>query len=554
MHCAFGSWPWGMVALAGGMLGCNVLIGLDEPKDRVETAASSSSSGAGGSGAMAGFGGLGGMGGMGAGGGACVPGNVCPTGMLGACAVGRFECSPATTCVPMNQPSIEQCSTMADENCDGVGCVGNHVWSKRFGDMKGQRAEEIVYDSQGNLVVCGQFDGTINLGDMTLTSIGAEDIFVAKFDSTGKLLWNVQYGGNGYQGAWGMGIDAQDNLYLTGGFNGTLTFGNITLMTSDTNDWDPYVAKLDSLGKPLWAKSGSGAGYQATFDLALDSAGNSAIVGILTSTLDFGGSLSSFGGDDILVASFDSNGNRRWAKHFGTTTYQGAYGVATDDQGNVFFTGYSDSAIDFGGGVLGNSGAADAALVKLDRDGGHIWSKLLGDAQEQGGFGVVVNSAGGPVMGLKNHGTISFGGGQTLTSGATGDIGLIQFNAAGAYAWSRRFFNTGAELFDFALAVDAENQIIAGGAYQGSMDFGGGTLMAAGTDLALLKLNPTGTHIWSKRFSMNGTSGKTMAKDVLAGTLGEVYMVGHFDGALDFGNGDLTSAGDLDAFIARFTP
>ena len=105
------------------------------------------------------------------------------------------------------------------------------VWAKRAGGTGSAFGFGIAVDTAGNSYVTGGFEGTATFGpgetnETTLTSAaGDRDIFVAKYDASGDLLWAKRAGGEGFDRSFGIAVDAAGNSYVTGGFEGTATFG-----------------------------------------------------------------------------------------------------------------------------------------------------------------------------------------------------------------------------------------------------------------------------------------------------------------------------------------
>ena len=94
----------------------------------------------------------------------------------------------------------------------------------------------------------GGFQGTATFGSHTLTSNGDKDIFAAKLDPSGNWLWAVNAGGIRYDWGIGIAVDGAGNAYVTGDFEGTATFGSHTL-TASGGYWDKdiFVAKLGNV-------------------------------------------------------------------------------------------------------------------------------------------------------------------------------------------------------------------------------------------------------------------------------------------------------------------
>ncbi|MBI1192752.1 MAG: hypothetical protein GC205_06200, partial [Bacteroidetes bacterium] len=123
-------------------------------------------------------------------------------------------------------------------------------WVNLPGGNKSDVAEDIVADAAGNSYVTGKFSTTFAIGDTTLVSAGREDIFVAKFDPNGELLWARRSGGVLEDQGIEIGIDAAGGVYAVGRFEVTADFGPITVASQ--GNVDIFVVKYDTDGNFLW--------------------------------------------------------------------------------------------------------------------------------------------------------------------------------------------------------------------------------------------------------------------------------------------------------------
>ncbi len=126
---------------------------------------------------------------------------------------------------------------------------GGYVWGKRFGDSSDQRVTSMTLDAEGQPVLVGTFGGTVDFGGGALISSGGQDgkdVFVAKFDTTGKHLWSRGFGGPSGQSADSLAVDATGAALLAGTFNGTLDFGGPALTNTIPGSADIFLAKLNT--------------------------------------------------------------------------------------------------------------------------------------------------------------------------------------------------------------------------------------------------------------------------------------------------------------------
>src|SRR5690554_1473988 len=130
------------------------------------------------------------------------------------------------------------------------------AWAKRFaGSFYGGNSGTMVSDTSENVYMTGRFTGTVDFGDITLTStsVGSSDAFVVKINPSGMVLWAEKFGGAVQDFGKSIAVDDLGNVYTTGLFSGTATFGSVTL-TGDPISQDIFVVKQNSSGQVLWAE------------------------------------------------------------------------------------------------------------------------------------------------------------------------------------------------------------------------------------------------------------------------------------------------------------
>jgi hypothetical protein len=161
-------------------------------------------------------------------------------------------------------------------------------WAKQAGGGGDNGGTGIAVDNSGNSYVTGYFDGSATFGageanQTTLTSASANDVFVAKYNSSGALQWAKRAGGVGFDEAYGIAVDGSGNSYVTGYFDGSATFGageaNQTILTAAGGSLDIFVAKYNSSGALQWAKRAGGMVDEAGYGIAVDGSGNSYVTG-----------------------------------------------------------------------------------------------------------------------------------------------------------------------------------------------------------------------------------------------------------------------------------
>jgi hypothetical protein len=252
---------------------------------------------------------------------------------------------------------------------------GNILWAKSAGTSGYEdNVYSISTDANGNIFAVGMFDGhTITFGSTTLTNNGYRNTFIVKYDASGNILWAKSAGGIGYDYGDGISTDGIGNVFVTGHFESpTITFGTTTLMNA--GDFDVFIAKYDPSGNVSWAESVGGHGLDYLNCSTSDASGNIVVTGGFRSdTIHIGATTltNATGSTDIFIAKYDSSGNVLWAKSAGGGSYDDAgYSISIDVNGNVLGVGsFGSPAINFGSTVLTNKGTGgnyDIFIVKYD--------------------------------------------------------------------------------------------------------------------------------------------------------------------------------------------
>ena len=96
------------------------------------------------------------------------------------------------------------------------------AWPVGGGGALDDQANDIAVAVSGNNYVVGSFQGIATFGDITLTSEGLRDVFVAKLGPSGTVLWAVSGGGILDEDGLSIAVDAAENVYITGWFYGSV--------------------------------------------------------------------------------------------------------------------------------------------------------------------------------------------------------------------------------------------------------------------------------------------------------------------------------------------
>jgi len=509
----------------------------------------------------------GGMGGSG-GGFTCFPGDTKPcytgpvvTENVGACRSGERTCNPDGSgygvCEGQVTPTVDDCATPADEDCDGVpapACPGTVLFGLRFGGAGDDEGRGVAFDEGGNLIATGSFEGSIDFGGGEVKSAGGKDVFVVKLGPAGEAIFSKAFGDkDADQVGTSVAVGKDGGAVLTGHFAGSIDFGGGPVVSAGGRD--VFVLKLTPEGTVAWAKTFGGAGaLQEGLAVDVDDAGDVLVAGAFDGTLDVGGvPLVSLGGQDGFALKLEAaTGGVVWSKAFGGPGKQVARALAVDAAGTALVGGGFDGSIDLGNGPMLSAGGEDAFFVKLGSgDGTPAMGSQFGDASNQAITGIALPGGGGYVLAGRFEGAIGFE--TTMLQGAGAeDIFVASYGAPGELIFAKAFGDKGSQIPE-GVAVDAAGAIVVAGRFTGSLDFGHKPPLP-GTesyDIFIGKLDASGAYVYGYAYGGNFDQ---VALGVAVDSNGNAAVTGSYFGSLQFGADPLVSGGQRDLFLAKLAP
>jgi hypothetical protein len=242
-----------------------------------------------------------------------------------------------------------------------------------------------------------------------------------------------------------------------------------------------------------------------------------------------------------------------WSMSFGDPDEQYATALAVDGNDQVVVGGYFRGVLEIGGDTLVWAGQVnDAFVAKFSPAGEALWARRYGSTDFYAITAVTdlaIDAAGNIYASGTFRTPVDFGASTgPLVADSEADGFLLKLNPNGATEWSIAWPNVGHGI-PTAVALTPSGVVLAG-VFDGQMDLGGGMLVAQGAaDAFVASFDASGNHVASRRF---GISGATDARDVAVDDMGNVFVLGNFDGSVDFGGTTLTNAGASDIFLAGF--
>ncbi len=377
-------------------------------------------------------------------------------------------------------------------------------------------------DSSGNSYAVGFTDGSIDGQSLT----GSTDAFIIKYNSDGVKQWTKLLGvGTGGTEGHGIALDSSRNIYITGTTAGDL--GGKVLTGSN----DVFVAKYNSSGVIQWVELlGTAAEYSEGFAITVDPSGNSYVTGITTATgFD---SQTATGSENTFVIKYDVDGNREWTKLYGGTysgtgfpEWTFGWGIAVDPSGNSYVTGFTRADLE-GHSLVGQN---DMFVIKHNSSGTKQWIEFIEDGS--GGTGIgghVINGYNVTVDSSGNSYVLGYTDG-LLPLGLFGGALLAKYDPSGTQQWIKKLGAEDVWANGYGVALDPSGNIyVSGGVFpDGSSSFDGQTIIGE-EDAFVIECDPSGEKRWTKLLGVAGSY--TEANSVSVDSSGHTYVGGLVDG------------------------
>lgn len=262
---------------------------------------------------------------------------------------------------------------------------GSLVWVKQFGGASGNdQGVAIAAAADGSCIVTGTFVDAATFGEganqASLISAGGTDVFFARYDANGTLLWVRRGGGSGEDAARGIASLPTGEVVACGSYYGTSTFGGsgtaATLQSVGARD--AYLVRFAANGSLTWARSAGGTNDDEARGIVLADDGSLTVTGSFHTFATFGAApvtrtLSAVGLRDVFVAHYDANGTIVWAKRAGGTNHDLGNAIALLPDGSCAVTGSFQGDATFGTGgaarILSANGLGDVFVARFNADG-----------------------------------------------------------------------------------------------------------------------------------------------------------------------------------------
>ncbi len=441
------------------------------------------------------------------------------------------------------------------------------MWAKHFNGTGQNVPSDVIQDQQGNYYVYGSFTGTVTQDTITLNSAGLYDVFIAKYNKNGQIIWLKQISGTATESAVSIVLSNDGNyIYISGTTNGTANFDGNNITSS--GGLDVFLAKYALDGTLQWVHNTAyGTGNHGNGSFTLDASGNIIQLGVFKTSVTFYGGTTTLndasGIRQNYIAKYDADGNLLWTKQIQddnastfaktVTACSDGYFISGNYQGNLFLD------ID----TITSTGLNDGFLYKTDLNGnGLLVRKITGNnddyiwkhKSDENGNQYLTGYFKSTRLKIDSTGVDTSLLSLNNVSSGTYDLFLTKYNSSGTLQWTR---TVGSSNNDYSYNINEINgTIIITGSYGGAISFDSYSLTNDGASDAFAAVcNSSGQFTGAyKAAGTQNDAGKSCVYNSTGRnfvTTGEFYSTSLTIGSNQFTNSvqDFTTR---DAYIARY--
>ena len=386
--------------------------------------------------------------------------------------------TPSTTAVQIQNGTTSASLFTADTVNMKVTIAGgsNITFAKALGGTGTESGRYVTQTTGGGYAVTG-----------TTTSYGggSVDVLLSKYDANGSMIWSRTWGGAGDETAFSV-EQTTDGGFIIGGQ--TTSYG--------AGSTDAFIAKYDTNGNLTWSRL-LGAASADLYNRVRQTTDGGYIAG--GTTASYGG-----GGNDGLIAKYDSAGTLSWAKTWGGASNDGVNDIIQTVDGGYATTGNTQSY---------GSGVSDVYIAKFDSAGTLSWSRTWGGTATDNGNAIVQAADGGFVLAAR-----------TLSYGNLDDAAIIKYDSSGTLLWSRTWGGGSADSGRSVTQTTDGNFVLAGF----TASYGAGS-----DDAFMAKYDNSGTLSWSRTFGTASADSAFIASKTLDGGVALAGTTAGYGAGLD---------------------
>lgn len=412
----------------------------------------------------------------------------------------------------------------------------NWLWTADINCTNNSKTNVLTRDNNGDLLLLMEFQDTITINNRDFISLGSKDILFSKFSPDGDTIWNRTIGSTGNDIPRRLAVTDDNSIYVTGGYSGTCYLDTEVLLNTYSSE-DIFLAKYNSDGEIVWAKRIAwGPDQDRSSGIVIDDNGNIAMVGFFKDSIFFeNDTLVCNGNLDNFFARFDSDGNFINAiLYSGTSTLTRLNEISLSNDNALLLSGFYSETFYTQTQTLVSAGGGDIIVIKVDSEGSEQWIRTAGGTSDDRGSNTSTDKYGNIFLTGYISGTVTFDStglelrnSSPLISKGSNDMFAAKYNKNGNLIWK---INNGDINLDQSrgISVSVSNEIVQfTGFFSGTVIFGSDTLISRNNsmDAGFFIYDTEGNSI--KGVSVQGSADEEGA-DVIYDDAGNSYLAGYF--------------------------
>ena len=420
-------------------------------------------------------------------------------------------------------------------------------WMENSDGTRWDILSDIVMDKHSNTYVACNYTALSKRN--VVTSTGAKDVFIAKYNSDGKQIWYKQINNEDYCHIASLKLDSLGQLLISGFFSKEIRLGTEVLTVKHGNC--AFFAMMDSVGQFIFAKKING-----NFRGFISFSSNS----LSEPDYYFAGSYSG----DIIIDDITIKGNNKSNIFIGKFNDKGnliKYSIldgSGDDlledlliakTGNIYLTGSFENDLRIEYDILLSNGLSDAFIVQLDKELHLVDSKQIGGHYQDYGKNIKLDSRQNLVWTGCFSGDIQIANRQKLSSNGNLDVFICKYDIDGKLIWGDQFGGQGNDYLS-STEINEFNSIYFCGNFKSSIDKENETLRSIGSlnDVFFVKYDSFGKFQYMESF---GSHNSDFARKLVIDTANYMYLTGNFNSSFIAINDSTKNGNDLDFFITK---
>ncbi|MBK8704509.1 MAG: T9SS type A sorting domain-containing protein [Saprospiraceae bacterium] len=372
---------------------------------------------------------------------------------------------------------------------------GATTWSFNGGGPLDDEVTAVTSDASGNILVAGAYWLNASFAGVTLEAEqSSRSLFILNVSPEGTLQWAKNLHGTAIKKIGAIGADTAGNIYISGYFQGQLSLDEWVLEANGATDF--FIARLNEDGIVTWAVHAGQTGDTRITAMAVKPGGGLVAGGYfnaITQIGDYQFTANTYD-RDVFIASYDADGALLWARKAGGVHNDELTGIALDDEGTVYATGYLVGVMNLGEGITIQSanGNPDFYILKYNYDGLPLQARAMGGALRDQSMAIVHNEDGVALAGFFLD-DMNIDGQMLENNGQTAGF-ILRFDESLALLQSETMHSDEGPVYAMQLAIDHTGKLVVAGSFEGTLQYGNAGLTAAGSaDVFVGKWSPLST-------------------------------------------------------------